>query len=194
MRNQLSTATLAGLVVVAVAGCILLVPSATAQSTTHKKTNHSTKTSATAKSGSTTNHSASTHTNSSTKSTAKTASSKSTTKSTKGSGKKSAAVKKVKGQATPAPERITEIQDELAKRGAFIGSSSGKLDDSTSDALRKFQSANHLTPTGKIDALTLQKLGLGSETAGLAAPTPPPNSAVNRLLSRPAHPDPNDNN
>jgi hypothetical protein len=168
----------------------MFVPPAAAQSTTHKKANHSTKSSTVAKSGTTTNHSASTHTNSSTKSTTKPTFSK----STKSSGKKSSAVKKVKGQATPAPERITEIQDELAKRGAFTGSSSGKLDDPTADALRRFQAANHLTPTGKIDALTLQELGLGSETAGLAAPTPPPNSTANRLLSRPTHPDPNDNN
>jgi hypothetical protein len=46
--------------------------------------------------------------------------------------------------------------------------------------LSKFQVANGLAPTGKLDALTLQKLGLGSETAGLAPPTPPPNS-TNRL-------------
>jgi peptidoglycan hydrolase-like protein with peptidoglycan-binding domain len=122
-------------------------------------------------------------------------SSSTSAKSTKkGSAGKFSRTKKVKGQATPSPERITQIQDALASRGAFTGITSGKLDDDTADALRKFQSANHLTPTGKIDALTLQKLGLGSETAGLAAPTPPPNSTANRLLSRTTHPDPNDNN
>jgi hypothetical protein len=30
-----------------------------------------------------------------------------------------------------------------------------------------------LNPSGKLDALTLQKLGLGSQTAGVAAPMPP---------------------
>jgi hypothetical protein len=49
--------------------------------------------------------------------------------------------------------------------------------------MKKFQSEHGLLPTGKFDALTLQKLGLGSETAGLGAPTPPPNAAANRLLS-----------
>jgi len=44
-------------------------------------------------------------------------------------------------------------------------------------------------PTGKLDALTLEKLGLGSETAGVATPTPPPNAAANRLLSRSAQRD-----
>jgi peptidoglycan hydrolase-like protein with peptidoglycan-binding domain len=89
-------------------------------------------------------------------------------------------VKKVKGQAAPTPERITEIQQALSKRGVYSGSPTGQWDDYTTDAMKKFQTANGLTPTGKLDALTLQKLGFGSETAGLAAPTPPPNS-TNRL-------------
>jgi peptidoglycan hydrolase-like protein with peptidoglycan-binding domain len=90
--------------------------------------------------------------------------------------------KKVKGQAAPTPERISEIQEALAKKGAFAGTPTGKWDDSTVDAMERFQSSNGLNPTGKLDAPTLQKLGLGSETAGLAAPTPPPNS-LNRLRS-----------
>jgi len=54
--------------------------------------------------------------------------------------------------------------------------------------MRKFQASKGLNPTGKLDALTLQKLGLGSETAGLAAPTPPPNSTnhLRNLASMPA--------
>ena len=98
--------------------------------------------------------------------------------------------KKVKGQTGPTPDRISEIQEALAKKGALDGTPSGKWDDSTTSAVRKFQSSNGLNPTGKLDALTLQKLGLGSETAGLAKPTPPPNS-VNRLRntsSSPAEP------
>jgi peptidoglycan hydrolase-like protein with peptidoglycan-binding domain len=48
--------------------------------------------------------------------------------------------------------------------------------------MRKFQASHGLNPTGRLDALTLQKLGLGSQTAGVAAPTPPPGS-VSRLTS-----------
>ncbi len=91
--------------------------------------------------------------------------------------------KRVKGQAAPTPERINEIQDALARKGVYTGTPSGKWDDSTMDAMKKFQSTHGLNPTGKFDALTLQKLGLGSGTAGLGAPTPPPNAAANRLLS-----------
>jgi peptidoglycan hydrolase-like protein with peptidoglycan-binding domain len=101
-------------------------------------------------------------------------------------------IKKVKGQAAPTPDRISEIQEALAKKGVLAGTPSGQWDDSTVDAVKHFQTSNGLTPSGKLDALTLQKLGLGSETAGLAPPTPPPNS-INRLRntsSEPPTPDP----
>jgi peptidoglycan hydrolase-like protein with peptidoglycan-binding domain len=96
-------------------------------------------------------------------------------------------IKKVKGQAAPTPDRISEIQDALAKKGALTGTPSGKWDDSTVDAMKKFQSDHGLNPSGKLDALTLQKLGLGSETAGLAPPNPPPNS-MNRLRNQTSQP------
>jgi peptidoglycan hydrolase-like protein with peptidoglycan-binding domain len=106
-----------------------------------------------------------------------------TTKKSSKSGKRSSSkTKRVKGQATPTPDRINEIQGALAKKGVYTGEPSGKWDDSTAEAMRKFQSTHGLNPTGKMDALTLQKLGLGSETAGMGVPTPPPNSP-NRLLS-----------
>lgn len=100
----------------------------------------------------------------------KSASSKSGTKSGKRGGKKSAG--RQRGQMAPTPERISEIQQALGKNGAFEGTPTGKWDDSTSDAMRKFQAAHGLNPTGKLDALTLRQLGLGSATAGVAAPTP----------------------
>jgi len=106
-----------------------------------------------------------------------------TTKKSSKSGKRSSSkTKRVKGQAAPTPDRINEIQGALAKKGVYAGEPSGKWDDSTVEAMRKFQSTHGLNPTGKMDALTLQKLGLGSETAGMGVPTPPPNSS-NRLLS-----------
>ena len=83
-----------------------------------------------------------------------------------------------RGQKTPAPERISEIQQALAKDGSFVGTASGKWDDSTVEAMKKFQAGHGLTPSGKLDALTLQKLGLGSQTAGVAAPMPPIASSV----------------
>jgi peptidoglycan hydrolase-like protein with peptidoglycan-binding domain len=81
------------------------------------------------------------------------------------------------GQKAPEPARISEIQAALGRDGSFSGSPNGKWDDSTVSAMKKFQEANGLNPSGKLDAKTLQKLGLGSQTAGLAPPMPPVSSS-----------------
>lgn len=86
------------------------------------------------------------------------------------------------GQKAPTSDRVIEIQSALAKDGSFAGTADGKWDDETAAAMRKFQASHGLNPTGRLDARTLQKLGLGSQTAGVAAPTPPP-GAVSRLTS-----------
>jgi len=130
-------------------------------------------------------------TTSASKASHKTATGSAAAKSTTGTAKKrsgksgkssSRRGKRVKGQAAPTVDRVNEIQGALAKNGAYSGTPSGKWDDSTVEAMKKFQSTHGLNPTGKMDALTLQKLGLGSETSGMGVPTPPPNSS-NRLLS-----------
>jgi hypothetical protein len=76
------------------------------------------------------------------------------------------------GQKAPTPDRISEIQSALAREGYYQGDPTGKLDSSTVAALEKFQSANGLDSGGKLDAPTLQKLGLGSDIAGVGAPKP----------------------
>jgi peptidoglycan hydrolase-like protein with peptidoglycan-binding domain len=79
-----------------------------------------------------------------------------------------------KAQTVPTPARISEIQSALAAQGAYKGQPNGKWDTATIQAMKDYQSTHGLTATGKLDALTLQKLGLGSEIAGRAAPLPPP--------------------
>ena len=92
------------------------------------------------------------------------------------SSKKSS--RRERGQKAPTTDRISEIQQALAKDGSFAGKPNGKWDDSTVEATRKFQEAHGLNPTGKLDAKTLQQLGLGSETAGIAPPMPPISSSA----------------
>lgn len=82
-----------------------------------------------------------------------------------------------RGQKAPAPDRISEIQTALAKDNSFAGTPNGKWDDATVQAMKKFQESHGLNPTGKLDAKTLQKLGLGSQTAGVAPPMPPVSSS-----------------
>jgi len=83
-----------------------------------------------------------------------------------------------RGQKAPTADRISEIQMALGKDGSFAGSPNGKWDAATVDAVKRFQVGHGLTPTGKLDAKTLQKLGLGSQTAGLAPPMPPVSSSL----------------
>ena len=82
------------------------------------------------------------------------------------------------GQKTPTPDRIKEIQLALSREGAYSGEPTGKWDNATIEAMKKYQGDNGITPTGKIDALTINKLGLGSDTAGKGAPVPTASSVT----------------
>ena len=106
----------------------------------------------------------------------KTSTSNSSGKSSHKSTKKTSSRRKEKGQMAPTPDRISTIQEALAKDGSFTSTPNGKWDDSTVEAMKRFQGAHGLNPSGKLDALTLEKLGLGSQTAGIAEPVAPPNS------------------
>jgi peptidoglycan hydrolase-like protein with peptidoglycan-binding domain len=75
-------------------------------------------------------------------------------------------------QKAPTPERISEIQSALARNGYYQSEPNGKWDSNTIGAMQKFQSDHGLDATGKLDALSLQKLGLGSDIAGVSAPRP----------------------
>jgi hypothetical protein len=86
-------------------------------------------------------------------------------------------------QKAPTSARITEIQTALEHRGYYQGSPNGKWDSNTVYAMQKFQSDNALESSGKINALSLQKLGLGSSIAGVSAPKP-----VQPQPSKPAAP------
>ena len=86
--------------------------------------------------------------------------------------------RRARGQKAPTPDRISEIQQALAKDGSFAGTPNGKWDGATVGAMKKFQESHGLNPSGKLDAKTLQQLGLGSQTAGVAAPLPPVSSSA----------------
>ena len=90
------------------------------------------------------------------------------------------------GQKVPSTDRIQEIQSALAREGYYKGDPSGKWDSDTQDAMRRFQEEHDLTGSGKLDAQSLQKLGLGSGIAGVSAPRPPhPPSQQSKPASAP---------
>src|ERR1700684_531219 len=95
-----------------------------------------------------------------------------TTAKKKKSSKNRHSSKREPTQKAPTPQRISEIQSALAHGGYYQGAPNGKWASSTVAAMQKFQSDNGLSSSGKIDAPSLQKLGLGSGTAGVDAPTP----------------------
>lgn len=74
--------------------------------------------------------------------------------------------------AGPSSGRIAEIQQALNRSGYYPGDPTGKWDSGTVDAMKRFQQAEGIAPTGKIDATSLQELGLGSDVAGVGAPRP----------------------
>jgi hypothetical protein len=86
--------------------------------------------------------------------------------------KKAAAARTARSrmQMAPTADRIREIQSALAASDSYKGQPNGKWDDASIAAMKHFQQVNGLNPSGKLDALSLQKLGLGSETAGRGAP------------------------
>ncbi|HEX2715080.1 MAG TPA: peptidoglycan-binding domain-containing protein [Candidatus Acidoferrales bacterium] len=109
---------------------------------------------------------------------AKSSSSRTKSRTKKGSAKR----RRERAQKAPTPERIREIQSALAREGAYAREPDGKWDTPSVEATKRYQAAHGLNATGKLDALTLQKLGLGSEVAGVAAPRtssqPPPSSPL----------------
>jgi len=83
-------------------------------------------------------------------------------------------------------DSIREIQSALSMDGYYSAQPSGKWDGDTMGAMQRFQQAHGLSGSGKLDALTLQKLGLGSQIAGVSAPQPSPLAVPSRLSKNPA--------
>jgi hypothetical protein len=74
-------------------------------------------------------------------------------------------------QTTPSPERYREIQGALAAKGYLKPEdSNGSWNQTSTDALKRFQMEQNLEPTGKINSLSLIALGLGPKHE---APAPP---------------------
>jgi peptidoglycan hydrolase-like protein with peptidoglycan-binding domain len=92
------------------------------------------------------------------------------------------------GQQRPAPERVMEIERALVQRGLLTGEPDGTWDDTTTDALRRFQQQSNLKADGKLSAHSLVALGLGPRRGGpppAVNPQPPPAPAASPAVSAP---------
>ena len=61
----------------------------------------------------------------------------------------------------PESDRIGQIQQALVKSGYLSGDPTGRWDDQTREAMRRYQADNGFPVTGLPEAKTLMKLGLG---------------------------------
>jgi peptidoglycan hydrolase-like protein with peptidoglycan-binding domain len=57
-------------------------------------------------------------------------------------------------------DQVTEAQTMLKTKGIYAGEATGKLDDPTREALKKFQTANDVKVTGTLNRATLEKMGI----------------------------------
>jgi len=76
-------------------------------------------------------------------------------------------------QRVPTKDRYAEIQQALVDAGYFTGEADGVWNDASVEALKSFQDASGFEPTGKIDARSLIKLGLGPNYEASATGAPP---------------------
>ena len=67
-------------------------------------------------------------------------------------------------------ERVLAVQQQLSESGFFCGEKSGRLDFATRNAIKKFQKANALEPSGKTDYATLEAMNISSRTAECFTP------------------------
>ena len=77
-------------------------------------------------------------------------------------------------QLAPTPQRYKEIQQALAAKGYLKPEdATGKWDDNSVEALKKFQAEQNLDVTGKINSLSLIALGLGPKHDTASAQSSP---------------------
>jgi peptidoglycan hydrolase-like protein with peptidoglycan-binding domain len=145
-----------------------------------------------AKSGSGTKAASSSKTKSSAK---KGSAAKSSSKSKKSAGSRKSAPRTTwrNRQTAPTPERYTQIQQALADKGFLDGGAvTGSWGQSSVDALKKFQQAQGIPVTGKINAMSLIGLGLGPNhgAAGDQKPAAQPAEAQPAGPALPKSPEP----
>lgn len=80
-------------------------------------------------------------------------------------------------QRQPAKDRYLEIQRALADAGHYAGEPNGIWKQDSVEALKSFQAENGFEPTGKIDARSLIKMGLGPRYGPSSADAPDDSAA-----------------
>ncbi|MFN2501197.1 MAG: peptidoglycan-binding protein [Pyrinomonadaceae bacterium] len=75
-------------------------------------------------------------------------------------------------------DQIKAAQKMLKDKSLYAGTETGKLDDATREALKKYQSANSVRVTGTLNSMTLEKMGIAltekQKASGAAAASSTP--------------------
>jgi hypothetical protein len=69
-------------------------------------------------------------------------------------------------QSKPSRDRYLEIEQALAQHGYLSSTPAGDWTPDSVEALKRFQQDQNLSPTGKIDSMSLIALGLGPRRSG----------------------------
>jgi hypothetical protein len=78
-------------------------------------------------------------------------------------------------QMSPTPDRYREIQGALASKGYLKPEdATGTWNQTSADAMKKFQAEQNLDSNGKINSLSLIALGLGPHREAAPPPKAPP--------------------
>ena len=111
------------------------------------------------------------------KSTAKKTTAKKTTTASARKTSKKAPVRKTtwrNRQMAPTPQRYREIQEALAAKGYLRAEdATGTWGQTSIDAMKRFQTDQNITSTGKINSLSLIALGLGPKRETFVKPPTP---------------------
>lgn len=102
----------------------------------------------------------------------KTAAKARATASKTGKGKKVAQRSTRSHQLAPTKDRYQQIQQALASKGYFAGEANGQWGPDSTEALKRFQADQNLTPDGKLSALSLIALGLGPKRLSAQSASP----------------------
>jgi peptidoglycan hydrolase-like protein with peptidoglycan-binding domain len=74
----------------------------------------------------------------------------------------------------PEPQRVQEIQEALVKSGELHQEPTGRWDEATREAMKRYQQANGFAVTGLPDSKSLMKMGLGPHPLPPNVATPAP--------------------
>jgi len=77
-------------------------------------------------------------------------------------------------QQAPTPDRYKEIQQALSEKGYLHGEANGEWGAESTEALKRFQADQNLTPDGKLNSLSLIAMGLGPKRMTAQSHLPPP--------------------